>query len=72
MKALTTVFISLVLLAACEKSENLNNPYFENSYECQENSANRIGARCKDGTRSKSTGRGTCSHHGGVEVWLCK
>lgn len=30
----------------------------------------RIGAICNDGWRSKSTGRGTCSHHGGVDYWL--
>jgi hypothetical protein len=30
----------------------------------------RIGAICKDGWRSYSTGPGTCSHHGGVDYWL--
>lgn len=30
----------------------------------------RIGAICMDGWRSYSTGRGTCSHHGGVNEWL--
>lgn len=30
----------------------------------------RIGARCCDGTRSYATGRGACSHHGGVCEWL--
>jgi len=28
------------------------------------------GAICNDGTRSYSTGRGTCSWHGGVNYWL--
>jgi hypothetical protein len=28
------------------------------------------GAICNDGTRSYSTGRGTCSHHEGVAQWL--
>lgn len=28
------------------------------------------GAICNDGTRSYSTGRGTCSWHGGVDYWL--
>lgn len=32
----------------------------------------RVGAICKDGTRSYSTGRGTCSHHGGVRTWIYK
>lgn len=30
----------------------------------------RIGAICVDGWKSHSTGRGTCSHHGGVHHWL--
>ncbi|WP_426303693.1 hypothetical protein LRM48_001380 [Candidatus Nanosynbacter sp. TM7-008] len=25
---------------------------------------------CRDGWRSYATGRGTCSHHGGVSQWL--
>ena len=29
----------------------------------------RIGAVCKDGTSSSATGRGACSHHGGVRHW---
>lgn len=28
------------------------------------------GAICRDGWRSYSTGRGTCSYHGGVAYWL--
>lgn len=30
----------------------------------------RTGAICRDGTRSRATGRGACSHHGGVARWL--
>jgi hypothetical protein len=30
----------------------------------------RVGAVCNDGTRSNATGRGACSHHGGVAYWL--
>lgn len=30
----------------------------------------RVGARCRDGSRSNATGRGACSHHGGVSQWL--
>lgn len=33
-------------------------------------SLGRIGAICRDGTRSSATGRGACSHHGGVARWL--
>jgi hypothetical protein len=30
----------------------------------------RVGARCRDGWISSSTGSGTCSSHGGVACWL--
>jgi len=30
----------------------------------------RTGAICKDGWRSTATGRGACSHHGGVAYWI--
>jgi hypothetical protein len=30
----------------------------------------RVGAICYDGHRSYATGRGACSHHGGVSYWL--
>jgi hypothetical protein len=36
------------------------------------NSGERIGCICRNGTRSYATGRGACSHHGGVEHWLYK
>lgn len=29
----------------------------------------RTGAVCKDGSHSSATGRGACSHHGGVSYW---
>jgi len=32
----------------------------------------RVGAKCKDGTSSSATGRGACSHHGGVSYWKTK
>jgi hypothetical protein len=34
------------------------------------NEMRRIGAFCKDGTRSNSTGIGACATHGGVDYWL--
>lgn len=34
------------------------------------NSSTRTGAICKDGSRSSATGKGACSHHGGVSYWL--
>lgn len=30
----------------------------------------RTGATCNDGSHSDATGRGACSHHGGVAYWL--
>lgn len=30
----------------------------------------RTGCICNDGSRSYATGRGACSHHGGVDHWL--
>ena len=30
----------------------------------------RTGAKCRDGTNSSATGRGACSHHGGVSYWI--
>jgi hypothetical protein len=30
----------------------------------------RCGAVCNDGSRSSATGRGACSHHGGVAYWV--
>src|SRR6266567_2995818 len=30
----------------------------------------RIGAICRDGWHSNATGRGACSHHGGVDHWI--
>jgi hypothetical protein len=32
--------------------------------------SSRVGAICRDGNRSYATGRGACSHHGGVDYWL--
>jgi hypothetical protein len=36
----------------------------------QSSSGARTGATCNDGSRSNATGRGACSHHGGVAYWL--
>lgn len=33
-------------------------------------STRRVGAICRDGSRSSATGRGACSWHGGVSQWL--
>lgn len=70
------LILALAVTTSCEKEPADQSPsgdtYFDGAYECQKNSTNRIGATCNDGTKSKSTGSGTCSSHGGVKVWLCK
>ena len=44
-----------------------------NIYSCEEKKEKvRVGAICNDGWQSSSTGRGACSHHGGVNYWLYK
>jgi len=50
-----------------EQSKTNTNSY--NNYN-SENTKVRIGAVCRDGTTSTATGRGACSHHGGVDYWL--
>lgn len=35
-----------------------------------QSSGYRTGAICRDGWRSSATGRGACSHHGGVNYWI--
>ena len=32
----------------------------------------RTGAKCNDGSNSSATGRGACSHHGGVAYWITR
>lgn len=45
-----------------------------NTCKCYEKSKYkvRVGATCNDGWRSNATGRGACSHHGGVNEWVYK
>ena len=40
------------------------------NYQAPSSNGTRYGAICRDGTRSDATGRGACSHHGGVSMWL--
>jgi hypothetical protein len=49
------------------------NPNFRTNYKSEQKintNSVRKGALCRDGTFSKATGRGACSHHGGVKEWL--
>jgi hypothetical protein len=61
-RILIALLILLAPVLSCE----------DGTYECASNANNRVGAICNDGTRSNSTGSGTCSGHGGVRTWLCK
>lgn len=48
-----------------QSTNSYNNQQTKSNY-----SARRTGAICRDGTRSYATGRGACSHHGGVSEWI--
>ena len=50
-----------------ERVERIN---YEQSGTIKEINKVRVGAVCNDGTTSRATGRGACSHHGGVSYWL--
>lgn len=41
-----------------------------NYYRAPQVNPYRSGAICRDGWRSSATGRGACSHHGGVSMWI--
>jgi hypothetical protein len=44
-------------------------PKYKSNYETPSSPQFRSGAICRDGTISHATGRGACSHHGGVAQW---
>lgn len=46
--------------------------YIKNGRARVSNYSVRTGAKCRDGSTSSATGRGACSHHGGVSYWLTK
>lgn len=60
-----------VCLTKCEPKDETDNKSNAGT-RCDSSSLNRIGAKCKDGSSSTSIGSGACSHHGGVNYWLCK
>jgi len=55
--------IIVIPIATTKKTKDKNNPPPPPALD-------RCGALCVDGTTSTSTGTGTCSSHGGVQVWL--
>lgn len=63
MKKLKTLVSSLLLILFLSALSITSN-----SIQADPN-AHRTGAKCCDGTNSKATGRGACSHHGGVKYW---
>ncbi|MCM4171832.1 hypothetical protein DHD32_10090 [Arenibacter sp. TNZ] len=53
------------------KSDYLQTPSIKTSSKTKINNVKvRIGSVCNDGSTSRATGRGACSHHGGVDYWL--
>ena len=56
---LTPIITSSTNYAQAETSERI---HFLDQY--------RVGCKCCDGWDSKATGRGACSHHGGVQYWI--
>lgn len=59
-KALLLFAIVLLALPSCEDDKK----------ECPP--SDRVGAVCKDGTKSPATGSGACAGHGGVDYWECR
>jgi hypothetical protein len=55
LRALTTIMLASVMAFGASRPQN---------------DRHRVGAKCNDGTTSTATGRGACSHHGGVSCWL--
>jgi hypothetical protein len=47
-----------------------SNPVYHKSHtNTSASTTMRTGAVCRDGKTSRATGRGACSHHGGVAYW---
>lgn len=49
---------------------NYNSRTYSKPINKKESRKIRVGAICNDGTKTTATGRGACSHHGGVAYWL--
>lgn len=73
MKTIAYVLLMSSMVACCAKKEiSTTDKLLKNASPCYGKNAHRVGAVCNDGTKSKATGRGACSNHGGVKYWLCK
>lgn len=69
-KIILIVIAILGLMITPSINQAANNASIIRQEETKARDEKRGGAICNDGTRSYSTGRGTCSHHGGVAEWL--
>ncbi|ADV48168.1 hypothetical protein Celal_0839 [Cellulophaga algicola DSM 14237] len=65
-----THYRSKASLKSIQTELGISQPVTTKPYEKPKATSIRVGATCKDGTSSKATGRGACSHHGGVAYWL--
>jgi hypothetical protein len=61
-----SIFIFLIFISSTIFSTSCGK-----KYECPQGDSEIVGARCNDGTTTDATGQGACSHHDGVESWLC-
>jgi hypothetical protein len=68
------IFIIVVIVLAFVSPRIINGltPIDTLSWRLYNNSKykHRVGATCRDGWHSGATGRGACSHHGGVSKWI--
>lgn len=62
MKILMRLLLTLSMIS-CSKDDGV---------PCDRMHQLRIGANCMDGTRTKVTDSSACSHHNGVQYWVCK
>jgi hypothetical protein len=69
-KLFSTLIILLISLSFVFIDIPISSSYAQDTFLTQYLKKKRIGAICRDGTRSNATGRGACSHHGGVDHWL--
>jgi hypothetical protein len=72
MKNIRSIFFSILLILFLTIPLIYLNGYsnsYSNDYP-QKYDIYRVGCGCCDGTKSKATGRGACSHHGGVKYWI--
>lgn len=65
--AIALATLSLVSIG-CGEADSTNNHNSRKKYDSRE----RTGAICNDGSTSRATGSGACSHHDGVKYWTYK